>query len=76
VDALDRKLLRANELYFATYAESDAADAELADLLPDLVRAGYVEESGHSPTGFFWSFTSTGVAHSKELGAFDESGDD
>lgn len=72
MDMLDKKLLRANELFFAGADKDD----EIADLLPDLVEAGYVEESGHSQTGLFWSFTPAGIARSKQLGAFDEATSD
>jgi hypothetical protein len=70
MDALDKALLRAHERFIED--GSDAVEAELGDLLPDLAKAGYVRESGHSPTGFFWAFTDAGIARGEELGFFDD----
>ncbi|MGH2682096.1 MAG: hypothetical protein ACRDIX_02560 [Actinomycetota bacterium] len=39
---------------------SDEVDEELEKLPPRLIEAGYVSESGHSPTGSFWAFTEAG----------------
>ena len=47
---------------------SDETDAELGELLPPLVEAGYVAIDGESPTGYFWRFTEQGVARKDELG--------
>jgi hypothetical protein len=47
---------------------SDEMEAELDEILPALIEAGYVEESGHSSTGSFWAFTKAGVKRRKELG--------
>jgi len=66
VDPLDRDLCRAHEIFLGDL--SDATDAELVDLLPPLIEAGYVTESGHSPTGYFWAFTKSGVERGEELG--------
>jgi hypothetical protein len=66
VDELDEALRRAKEIFLSDL--SDATDAELAGLLPALVAAGYVLESGHSPTGSFWAFTAAGHARADALG--------
>lgn len=66
MDDLDARLRRAHELFLGNL--SDESDAELAELLPPLVAAGYVQESGHSPTGSFWGFTDAGVKRSEQLG--------
>jgi hypothetical protein len=60
MEILDEALRRASELFLED--GSDTADAELAELLPALVEAGYVHESGHSPSGSFWAFTDSGNA--------------
>ena len=65
MDDLDRLLTRAWEIAIGDL--SDETDAELGDLLPPLVAAGYVEISGESPTGDFWSFTPAGVELAKTL---------
>lgn len=65
MDSLDEALCRASELFLGD--DSDAADAELAKLLPVLVEAGYVTESGHSPSGSFWAFTDSGNARIEAL---------
>ena len=36
-------------------------------MLPALIQAGYVAESGQSPTGSFWTFTQTGIKRVEEL---------
>jgi hypothetical protein len=65
-DALDEALCRAHELFLDDC--SDSADAELARLLPALVKAGYVTKSGHSSTGSFWAFTEAGIERANVLG--------
>ena len=65
MEDLDKALCRAQEIFLGEL--SDETDEELHDLLPPLVEAGYVKESGHSPTGFFWAFTRSGVKRGKEL---------
>jgi hypothetical protein len=69
MDLLDKKLLRALELFYEEL--SDASDAELASLLPELIEAGYVEEKpwGDDPDHFLWSFTEVGRRRSEELEA-------
>lgn len=66
MNALDRKLCRAHEIFLGDL--SDETDAELARILPVLVDAGYVEEYGHSPTGSLWRFTESGISRGEELG--------
>jgi hypothetical protein len=66
MDQLDKALYRAHEIFLGNL--SDETDAELENLLPPLVKAGYVKESGHSPTGIFWAFTESGVKRGEELG--------
>lgn len=66
MDSLDDALRRAHEIFLG--GSSDATDAELDDLLPPLVEAGYVTESGHSATGSFWTFTESGIRRGEELG--------
>jgi hypothetical protein len=66
MDKLDRDLCRAHEIFMENL--SDETDTELAKILPALIEAGYVKESGHSPTGSFWAFTKAGVERGKELG--------
>lgn len=66
MDDLDRQLIRAWEIFVADL--SNETDAELGDLLPSLVAAGYIETSGESPTGHFWTFTPAGVERAKALG--------
>jgi hypothetical protein len=63
---VDRALCRATELFLGDC--SDEVDDELADVLPPLVAAGYVRESGHSSIGSFWAFTTAGHERAKELG--------
>jgi hypothetical protein len=65
MESLDATLSRAWEIFIGDL--SDETDAELGDLLPPLVEAGYVEISGESPTGHFWTFTPEGVARAKAL---------
>jgi hypothetical protein len=43
-------------------------DAELEDLLPPLVVAGYIAIDRESPAGHFWRFTPEGVQHVDALG--------
>jgi hypothetical protein len=66
MDDLDDALCRAHEIFVGDL--SDATEGELDDLLPRLVEAGYVKETGHSPTGSFWAFTESGVRRGEELG--------
>lgn len=69
MDPLDKKLLRAWELSSGDF--TDAAEAELNDLVPALVEAGYVKERpwGDDPLHFLWSFTESGVKRGRELEA-------
>ena len=66
MDSFDDALGRAHEIFLGD--PSDEADAELDHLLPRLVEAGYVKETGHSPTGSFWALTESGVRRGEELG--------
>jgi len=66
MDSLDEALCRAWRLFLED--SSDAVDDELKTLLPALIEAGYVTESGHSPTGSFWAFTPAGVERAEALG--------
>lgn len=66
MDDLDNQLTRAWEIFMADLSEE--TDAELGELLPALLAARYVETSGESPTGHFWTFTDAGVARAKALG--------
>jgi hypothetical protein len=66
VDTVDAQLTRAWEIFMGDL--SDETDAELGDLLPPLVEAGYVKYSGESSTGHFWNFTPAGVERAKTLG--------
>ena len=66
MDDLDRTLARAWEIFIGDL--SDETDAELGDLLPPLVDAGFVSITGESPTGYLWSFTPEGVARAEALG--------
>ena len=66
MDELDRSLSRAWEIFLEDL--SDKTDAELEDLLPALVDAGYASMAGESPTGHIWSFTPEGVARAEALG--------
>jgi hypothetical protein len=72
MDELDRYLTRATEIYLDEV--KDETDAELGDLLPRLVQAGYVHIAGESDSGHFWSFTEAGVRRQAELGLFNEGG--
>jgi hypothetical protein len=65
---LDQLLIRASEIFLEDL--SDETDAELGELLPPLVEAGYVVVDGESPTGYFWRFTEEGVARKDELGRY------
>jgi hypothetical protein len=69
MDPLDRALCRAREIYFDDL--SDELDAELVELLPSLVEAGYVHEEpwGDDPDWFLWSFTDAGRKRADELDA-------
>jgi hypothetical protein len=66
MDSLDDAIFRAHEIFLGDL--SDATDAELDNLLPPLIEAGYVKEWGHSPTGSFWAFTESGIRRGEELG--------
>ena len=66
VDEVDRTLSRAWEIFLEDL--SDSTDAELGQLLPTLVDAGYVTIDGESPTGHFWRFTPKGVQRAEGLG--------
>jgi len=66
MDPIDQSLGRAWEI--ALEDLSDETDAELGDLLPPLVAAGYVEISGESESGHFWVFTPDGVRRIEALG--------
>jgi hypothetical protein len=46
---------------------TDEVDEALQPLLPVLVDAGYEKTYGHSPTGFFWSYTDAGLRRLKDL---------
>jgi hypothetical protein len=59
-DDVDRALLRAWELSLEDL--SDSTDAEIEELLPQLVAAGYVRVSPDR-----WRFTPEGVARAKAL---------
>ena len=63
---LDRQLTRASEIFLGDL--SDETGAELGDLLPSLVEAGYVVIDGESDSGHFWRFTESGVRRQDELG--------
>jgi hypothetical protein len=69
MDALDKALLRAREIYYDEL--SDELDAELGELLPALLEAGYVREEpwGDDPDWFLWSFTDAGRGRADELEA-------
>jgi hypothetical protein len=67
MDDADRALYRAWEL--ASEDSTDALEAELRDLIPILVKAGYAKEEpwGDDPDWFLWSFTDAGVKRADEL---------
>lgn len=69
MDALDRALCRAEEIFLEDL--SDEPDAELEKLLPPLVEAGYVREEpwGEGSDWFLWSFTDAGIKRIDELEA-------
>jgi hypothetical protein len=58
--AADRALRRAQELFLEDAA--DAGFAEIEELLPTLVAAGYAEALGDR-----WGFTPEGIARGEEL---------
>lgn len=66
MDAIDEALCRAWSLSLED--PSDDVAEELETVLPFLIQAGYVRESGHSATGSFWAFTDAGVKRAKKLG--------
>jgi len=57
MDTMDETLCRAWSLSLEDF--SDAIEDALEEVLPALLQAGYVTESGQSPTGSFWTFTQT-----------------
>jgi hypothetical protein len=67
MDSLDEKLRRAWLLASEDFTDSN--EAELNELLPMLIEAGYVEERpwGDDPDVFLWSFTEVGIRRGKEL---------
>lgn len=67
-DAADKALARAIELGLEDNFEP--VEAEINDLLPALVEAGYVETYGHSPTGFLWRYSRAGIERGSELQAW------
>ena len=66
---LDKLLLRASEIFLGELTYQ--SDAELREILPPLVAAGYVVIDGVSPTGEFWRFTPEGVERQEQLGLLD-----
>jgi hypothetical protein len=66
MDDIERCIIRASEIFLGNV--SDETDAELEELLPPLVEAGYVVIDGESPTGHFWRFTPEGVRRQESLG--------
>jgi hypothetical protein len=62
---VDQLLVRASEIFLKDLAGE--TDAEVAELLPPLVGAGYVAIDGESPTGSFWRLTERGVRRQEEL---------
>jgi hypothetical protein len=73
MDPLDKSLARAVEISLDD--PSDEAETELEELLPPLVKAGYVREQpwGEGPDWFLWSFTEAGVKRADELDAWKNS---
>jgi hypothetical protein len=66
VDDLDEALRRARELFLED--PSEEADAELDQLLPRLVDAGFVTEEDYGETHRLWGFTPTARKRADELG--------
>jgi hypothetical protein len=66
MDEVDHVLSRAWEIFLEDL--SDDTDAELGELLPRLVDAGYVAIDGESPTGYHWRFTPEGMKRAEALG--------
>ena len=73
MNLLDEKLLRAWLLALEDF--TDAVEAELNTLIPELIEAGYVKEKpwGDDPDWFLWWFTEAGVKRSEELEVIRES---
>ena len=69
MDALDRALCRAQEIFLEDV--SDEPETELEELLPPLIEAGYVHEEpwGEDSGWFLWSFTDAGIKRADELEA-------
>jgi hypothetical protein len=65
-DSLDQALCRVHEIFLDD--PSEAAYAELSELLPALVEAGYVTESDYGDGWSLWGFTPAGIARGEELG--------
>jgi hypothetical protein len=66
MEPIDEALCRAWNLSLEDW--SDAVEDALEEVLPALIQAGYVAESGRSLTGSFWTFTQTGTKRLEELG--------
>lgn len=68
MDPLDKALCRAREIFRSE--TSPDLDAELEDLLPSLVEAGYVDQEpwGDSPDWFLWRLSESGRDRADELG--------
>jgi hypothetical protein len=66
VDPLDVALRRAHALLLED--PSDEVDPEVAKVVPQLVRAGYVEEQDWDPGCSLWGFTAAGLRRAEELG--------
>jgi hypothetical protein len=66
MDPIDEALCRAWSLSLEDW--SVAVEDALEEVLPALNQAGFVAESGQSPTGSFWTFTQTGIKRVEELG--------
>jgi hypothetical protein len=66
---VDEALLRAHEIFLEEL--SSQSDAELENLLPSLVEAGYVREEpwAEGSRWFLWSFTKAGIKRTEELEA-------
>lgn len=66
MDALDVALKRAHEIFLED--ESDESEAELKQLMPALLQAGYVEENEWGDGWLLWGFTDAGIKRGEELG--------
>jgi len=69
MNALDKALCRAREIFLAD--ATDELEAELGEMLPALVEAGYIHEEpwGDSTDWFLWRFTDAGTRRADELEA-------